>query len=150
MLLPLNDDIIKKGFCWGEYEVTVDTGPRIRLNRPIIRGFKGHKVKKIWRYLDPTGPRMIICPAQHREIYIKAAMQNFPSVMGVEEAYRKFICTGEPVLLKDHGRISITEIFNQHIKITSGQQVVILGVGLWYEVWKRNDRMRKANVDEAK
>jgi hypothetical protein len=59
-MLPLNDDILKSGFCWSEYEVTVDVGPRIRLPRSIIKVLKDHGVNELWRFPDPTGPRMII------------------------------------------------------------------------------------------
>jgi hypothetical protein len=51
MLLSLDDDILRDGFCWGlYYEVTMDTRPRMRLPRSIIKVFQQHKVQKAWLY----------------------------------------------------------------------------------------------------
>lgn len=139
MLLPLNGDIFESGFCWGEFEVTLDAGPRIRLPRAVIKVLKEHKVRQLWRFPDPTGPRMIICPGQNRQNYIEVAKQNFPASMEAGEAYRKFICTSKPVTLSDHGKVSITSVCNRHLKVTAGQRVVLVGVGPWYEVWRQDD-----------
>jgi len=139
MLLPLNDRIFKNGFRWGEYEVTVDIGPRIRLPRPVVKVLKDQKVRRLWRYPDPTGPRVIICPEQSRLTYVKLAKQHLPASMESGEAYRKYICAGEVVLFRDHGRISITTVCNKHMVMIAGQPVVIVGTGLWYEVRKQDD-----------
>jgi DNA-binding transcriptional regulator/RsmH inhibitor MraZ len=139
MPLPLDDKSVEKGYCLGEYEVTVDVGPRIRLPRPILKVLKDHKVLEVWRYPDPTGQRMVICPAQNRLTYIKLAKQHLPESIEPDEANRRFICTGEPVNLSDHGQVSITLACNRNLNIVAGQQVVIIGVGHWYEVWRQDD-----------
>ena len=142
---PLNDNVIEAGFCWGEYEVTLDTGPRIRLPRSVVKVLKDHEVCRLWRYPDPTGPRIIICPEQSRLTYMKLAEQHLPASMESGEAYRKYICTGEVVLFRDHGRISITAVCNKHMDVVAGQQVVIVGTGLWYEVWKQDEWLGNSN-----
>jgi hypothetical protein len=43
-MLPLDDDILRDGFCWGLCEITVDRGPRIRLPKAVIKIMKQHKV----------------------------------------------------------------------------------------------------------
>jgi len=138
-MLPLNDDILKSGFFWREFEVTVDVGPRIRLPRFVIKILKDHKVKELWCFVDPTGPRMIICPSQNRQTYIKVAEQNFPALMEAEEAFRKFICTGKQVTLSNQGQVSIPSVCNRYLKIEAGQEIVLIGVGNWYELWRQDD-----------
>jgi DNA-binding transcriptional regulator/RsmH inhibitor MraZ len=139
MPLPLDDNVVEDGFCWGLYEVTVDRGPRIRLPAGIIKVLESHKVKELWLYPDPTGRRLIICPEQNRPTYIAAAKQNLPDSMEPDEAYRKFICAGEAIPFRGHGRISIAVKFNRDFKAEAGQQVVIVGTGPWYELWRQDD-----------
>jgi DNA-binding transcriptional regulator/RsmH inhibitor MraZ len=35
--------------------------------------------------------------------------------------------------------VSITLVFNEHIKVVAGEQVVIVGAGQWYELWRQDD-----------
>jgi DNA-binding transcriptional regulator/RsmH inhibitor MraZ len=139
MLFSVNDASLEGGFCWGEFEITVDTGPRIRLPRSVIQTLNSHKVKELWRFPDPTGPRMIICPGQKRQAYIEVAKQNFPTQLEAGEAYRRFICTGTQVILRDHGKVSITAACNRSLKVEAGEQVSLVGVGPWYELWRGDD-----------
>ena len=139
MRTRIDHKMLEQGYCWGEYEVTVDTGPRIRLNSAIVKVLEEHAVQELWRYPDPTGPRMILCPGQHRSTYMKAAQQNFPSSLEPEDAYRRFICVGKPVRIHSRGKVSITTACKKHCGIKEGEQAVILGVGLWYEVWRWDD-----------
>jgi DNA-binding transcriptional regulator/RsmH inhibitor MraZ len=127
------------GFCRGGGEITVDRGPRIRLPAAIVRTLTEHEITILWLYPDPTGPRLILCPDQFREEYIELAKRHFPPSMEVAEAYRIFICTGEPVACQNHGRISITTVFNQRWKVARGDRVVIIGVERWYELWRQDD-----------
>lgn len=70
---------------------------------------------------------MIICPDQNRLTYVKVAKQHLPTAMGSDEAYRTYICAGEVIPFRGHGRISIAAKFNREFKVVAGQQVVILG-----------------------
>ncbi len=139
MSLPIDDNLFEDGDYVGEYEVTVDGGPRIRLPRAVIRLLKGRGVNKLWLFADPTGPRMIICPEPNRKTYIKMAKQSFPASMEATEAYRKYICTGRPMPLSNSGNLSITSAYNRSLKIMAGQRVVLVGVGPWYELWRQDD-----------
>lgn len=139
MLLSLDDDIVRDGFCWGLYEITADKGPRIRLPATVIRVLQEHKVTQLCLFPDPTAPRLIICPEQNRRTYIKAVKQNLPASIESDEGYRKFICAGEAIPFRGHGRISIAAKFNREFKVVAGHQVVILGTGLWYELWRQDD-----------
>lgn len=138
-MLPLDNESLTNGFCRSFYEVTIDKGPRIRLPAAIIKVLQEHKVTQLWLYSDPTGPRLIICPEQNRPIYVKLAKQNLPASMEFGEAYRHFICTAETIPFRDHGRISTAAKINREFKAEVGQQVVIVGTGLWYELWRQDD-----------
>lgn len=139
MDLPFDDDALREGPYWGIDEVTVDQGPRIRLPASIVRTLGQHKVKGLWLYPDPTGPGLIICPDHSRERYIALVRRHLPSSMKPADAFRKFVCTGELVPFRNHGRISIATAFNHGLKVTRGEQVVIIGTGLWYELWRQED-----------
>jgi len=54
MLPPIDHNLVENGFCCGQYDVTVDDGPRIRLPRFVVRTLKQNKVAKLWRFTDPT------------------------------------------------------------------------------------------------
>jgi DNA-binding transcriptional regulator/RsmH inhibitor MraZ len=139
MELPFDDDIFRNGYCWGLDEITVDRGPRIRLPTAVVRTLAEHKVVKLWLYPDPTSPGLILCPDPSREQYIKLAKSHLPSSMKPADAYRNFICAGESVDFRKHGRLSITVTFNQRLTVAQGEQVVLLGTGLWYELRRRDD-----------
>jgi DNA-binding transcriptional regulator/RsmH inhibitor MraZ len=152
MLLLPNDDNFKDGFCWELFEATVDEGPRIRLPRAIIRVFEKNKVEMLWLYSDPTGPRLILCPEQNRQTYLKLAQQNLPKSIEEGKAYRHFICSGRGIEFRHHGRVSIASINNKNIgekkefQVQVGGQVVIVGVGLWYELWLQDDWFNNEQV----
>lgn len=77
MILPVNDNIFNKGFCKGHYLVTVDHGPRIRLPVATVHTFVKQEVEVIFLFLDPSGPRLILCPDKCCEIYIQHAKKTF-------------------------------------------------------------------------
>ncbi len=139
MLLPIDDNSLENGFCCGEYDVTVDDGPHIRLARSIVATLKENKVAKLWRFQDPTGNRMIICPGLNRKAYLKLAKQHLPESMKTAEAERKFLCTGAPIVLRSHGKVPIPSSCRNRLRIAAGQQAVIVGVGAWYEVWRQDE-----------
>jgi DNA-binding transcriptional regulator/RsmH inhibitor MraZ len=139
MFIRLDDDNLINGFCWKVYEVTVDNGPRIRLPAVINKTLKQFNVKTLWIYRDVTGPRLILCPEQNRKAYIKAVKENLPSSMKWDKAYRVYICTGETIGISGHGRVPLLSRFTADFKAIPGQQIVILGTGLWYELWLQDD-----------
>ncbi len=135
-------------FCFGEYEVVIDDGPRIRLPRPIVKGLHEHRVRQLWRFADPTGPRMILCPDCFRNIYIETASQNLPKSMPAEDAYLKYICTGMKMecALPNQNKIRITAICQKHINVKPGQRLVIIGTGFWFTTLRLDDWLRIANT----
>ena len=149
MLLPVHCDNIEKGFCCGIYEVSVDSGPRIRLRKVTIDLLKKHKVKQLWQYADPTGPRMILCPPQYRSTYVETAKQHLPKSIDAEIALRKFIFSGELVSLDSQGRIPITPTCQRHLKVKATETVFIVGMGLWYEVWCEKDWLSSGGDNET-
>jgi DNA-binding transcriptional regulator/RsmH inhibitor MraZ len=139
MILPVDDKLFAKGFCLGVYEVTVDAGPRIRLPRPVARILLDREVERVWVFPDPTGPRLIICPDCSRRIYIKVAQENLPKSSPAGKAYREFICDGRPIALRDHGWISVASFSSEGFTAGADDSVVIVGTGLWYELWRQDD-----------
>ncbi len=143
-MLFTKDPKIQNGFCYGFHEITVDRGPRLRLPRAIIQELKQQKVNEIWRYPDPSGRRMILVPHKFRLSYVDTAgeyiLEHFSDK---EQAYRSYIYSGTSVDIKKHGKISIIASCNKKLQVEEGQRIVILGTGLWYEVWKQSDWLRK-------
>jgi len=103
MLPPVNNNNLEKGFCCGICEVSVDSGPRIRLKKGTVELLKKHKVQQLWQYADPTGHRIVLCPPQYRSTYIEVAKQHLLQSMDAEIALRKFIFSGEMVSLDRQG-----------------------------------------------
>jgi DNA-binding transcriptional regulator/RsmH inhibitor MraZ len=130
-----SDENISHGFCWGRYETAIDTESRIRLNKGIVLVLKEQKVTQLWRFPDPTGIRLILCPPENRLTYVKTAKENFPKSEKLEVAFRKYISPGEPATFDGQGRLILTSACIEHLKIDKNRQMLILGVGLWYEVW---------------
>ena len=136
-MLPLLDNkIFDEGFCWGEDEATITDGDRLRLNDDIVDVLKKHKVKTLYRFPDPTGAKVILCPPKYHVIYMKTAEQKLPKDMDRDEAYRKFIFSGKLAAVKMYNRIRIPKTCMKRAKLKTGTRVVILGVGYWYELWR--------------
>ena len=148
MLLPLDDNIIKKGFCCGVDEVSVDSAHRIRLTKSITTVLKEHKVQQLWEYPDLSGHRMNLCPPQHRSTYIKLVTSNFPDSMDFEIAHRKFICAGRPISIDAQGRILIIPVCRRYLIVKATDIVVVVGVGWWYEVWREKDWVSMGGSNE--
>ena len=129
----------QNGFCWGAYITTVAGEPRLRLNKPIIHILKHHKVRSLWLFSDPTGPRVIICPESKRKTYIELAKRNLPREIDYEVAFRKFICNRQQVFIDQQDRIAFSYTWTDYLNVKPGKCVIFLGVGWWYEVWKEDD-----------
>lgn len=139
MFLPLDNESTKNEVCRGEYNLTVDNGPRLRLPKEIVKSLIEHKVKILWVYYDPSGPRLIFCPDKFRDTYLKIAEACFPENMDIQEAYRTYICTGKPWVIKNHGKISVGTFKLNEKKLERGNQVNLLGIGQWYELSKNGN-----------
>jgi DNA-binding transcriptional regulator/RsmH inhibitor MraZ len=139
MIPPVNNENLENGFCCGTYPVSVDSGPRIRFRKKTVEVLKKQKVKQLWQYLDPTGPRVILCPPQYRSIYVETAKQHLPKSMDFETALRRFIFSGDQIPLNSQGRIPILETCQEHLKVKATDTVFIVGLGLWFEVRREAD-----------
>jgi DNA-binding transcriptional regulator/RsmH inhibitor MraZ len=139
----LYDCIVYNGFFWGEYEVTVDCGPRIRLPKSILDVLRKHKIKEIWRYPAIMGHGVILCPDRFQKEYINLILKQIEQHPFPQDAYRMYICAGECISLNSSGRISITKTCNDTFRIKSGDQIVILGTGMYYEMWPFDEWNKK-------
>ena len=149
MALPLDDRMFEEGYCIGIYEATVDQGPRIRLPRPVVKVLQERKVHELWRFPDPSGRRMILCPSEHRKCYIQRIKEEFSEVEDPGLAYRRYLCSGTPIAMKNHGRVSIVSAVRNHMLVEAGEVVVILGAGYWYELWKQDDWLNASDKTNA-
>jgi DNA-binding transcriptional regulator/RsmH inhibitor MraZ len=150
MLPLLDDENLKTGFCVGIHPASVDRGHRITLPKAIIEVLEEHKVKKLWEYPDPRGRRLILCPPQYRSAYLKIARQHLPASMDNEMACRKFIHSGWPIPLRTHGRILIVHAFRGHLLVKATDDLVIFGLGGWYEIWREQEWISKDTGGDTK
>ena len=88
MLKATNKKPKHEGFCCGEYNSSVTDGNRLYLGRTIGTMLAKQRVKQLWRFSDPTGPRFILCPPRNRALYVRTAHESFPSHMDPVLAYR--------------------------------------------------------------
>ena len=139
MIQPENTNNYENGFCYGTYPVSVDSGPRIRLKKSTVKLLRKHKVRELWQYPDPTGPRVVLCPPQFRAIYIEQAKQHLPKSMDTEIALRKYIFSGQPVCIDSQGRIPILAACQEPLKVKGTDVVFIVGLGQWFEIWLEKD-----------
>jgi len=139
MTLPVDDKSLETGFCLGVYDVTVDAGPRVHLPNAVVRDLLDREVGTVWVFPDPAGPRLIICPDLSRPAYVRLAQENLPASLPAGKAAREFICTGRRIPFRDHGRVSVASFSPAGFLAGAGDLVVIVGTGLWFEVWRRDD-----------
>lgn len=134
MLPPIDTKLICDGFCCGEYSTVIGEGNRLRLPNDLAQLLKQNNISELWRFLDPTDQRFILCPPKFVSVYKEVALNHFPADMNHEEAFRKFICSGKPTQMAKYNRIRINAVCLSHSRIKEGDRVDILGVGLWFEV----------------
>jgi DNA-binding transcriptional regulator/RsmH inhibitor MraZ len=132
MDLPF-DDVLKNGFCWGEYPAGIDDTGRLRLPKAIVDVLAEHRVSKLWRSPDPRAKRFVLCPPDYRVTFITTAQSNFQEPEDADRAWR-LVCSGTDARIDSQGRISIPQVCLEQANIEPPQQVKILGVGFWYEV----------------
>lgn len=135
MLQPTGKNKSETGFCWGQYATVLEGVSRIRIGRDIIRGFKEHKVDVLWLYISPSYPAIVLCPESCREAYIVETKTHFPPTMDPEIAYRKYIGTGRSARYDKQGRVYLPVFCLEHAGIKLEEEVIIIGVGMWYEIW---------------
>ena len=70
---------------------------------------------------------------------MKAAKVNLPASLPVGRANREFLCSGRQITLSDHGRISVASFGPTGFQAGAGDTVVVVGTGLWYELWQQED-----------
>lgn len=139
MIQPENNKDFEKGFCCGTYQISIDSGHRVRLKKSTVKLLLKHKVDQLWQYPDPTGPRVILCPSQFRSIYIELAKKHLPESMDPEIALRKFISSGEPICIDSQGRIPILSVCQEQFKVEGTDVVIIVGMAFWFEIWHEKD-----------
>ncbi len=132
MDLPF-DDVLKNGFCWGEYHARIDDTGRLRLPKAIVDVLAKHGISRLWRCPDPRAKRFVLSPPDHRATFINAVMGRLTDSEDSERAWR-LICSGTDAAVDSQGRITIPKVCLEHAAVEPPQQVTILGVGFWYEV----------------
>jgi DNA-binding transcriptional regulator/RsmH inhibitor MraZ len=132
MDLPF-DDVMKNGFCWGEYPARIDDTGRLRLPKAIVDVLAQHGISRLWRCPDPGGERFILCLPEHRVTYIDHIQKYLEHNEGNDDAWR-LVCAGTEAGIDRQGRISIPNACLRQAGINPPQQVSALGVGFWYEV----------------
>lgn len=133
MLLPLNDEIFEKGYCFGQYEPKIDDESRLRLPKEVFDTLKEHGVTKLYRCPDPTGKRFILCPTEQWKTFVKAVREQFEESPDAEQASR-LLCCSTATDIDGQGRIRITKTCLNRAGLGPDRRVNMLGVGKWYEV----------------
>jgi DNA-binding transcriptional regulator/RsmH inhibitor MraZ len=139
MLYIPEKKVVSDGFCWGKYESKIDEESRIRLNKRIVDILRKQKVHQLWCFADPSRDGIVLSPPSSRDVYMDLVFKSYTDEQDRLQAYRKYICTGELIGFDNQGRFSLTSASIEHFKIKIGEQIVLLGTGLWFEVWKSDD-----------
>lgn len=133
-MLPLiDDDILKTGFCWGQYQLRIDDTCRLRLCKEIVTLLAEHKMSRLWRYPDPESERFVLCPTEQRQKFIDIASYRLKDAPDAESRFR-LLSSGTDAAIDCQGRIRIQKACLERAHIEPPQQVIVLGVGFWYEV----------------
>jgi len=133
MLTPLDENTLKTGFCWGQYELRIDDTARLRLCKEITTSLKDQEISRLWRYPDPSGQRFILCPTEHRLRFLREAQKYLKEASDAEEKTR-LLYSGTDAAIDSQGRIRIPKVCLDHVGIEPPQQVILLGVAFWCEV----------------
>ena len=133
MLPHIDNDILKTGFCWGQYELRIDDSCRLRLCKEIVASLAERKIFRLWRCPDPESEGFVLCPMDHRLTFIDAVTHHLKDAPDAEERFR-LLCSGTDVAIDRQSRIRIQKVCLEHARIKPPQQVTVLGVGYWYEI----------------
>jgi DNA-binding transcriptional regulator/RsmH inhibitor MraZ len=132
MVLPQSDNNLEKSYCFGFYDGTISEGKRLGLSRGIIQQLREHQVNSLWRFFGATGSFLILCPPEHRNLYLAETTAIMTTAGHLD---RKFLYSGSEAKIDSQGRIALTEYFIEYAKLKVGDPIRIVGAGLWYEIW---------------
>ncbi len=124
-----------KEFCWGRFEVQLDESYRIRLNKAIVQNLKSQKVTQLWLYPGLTNKNIILCPPANQKAYRGKTENGISEDQNYDILFRKYIATGQLKSFDTQGRITLTQDCTECLSSKQQTSLVILGMGLWYEVW---------------
>jgi DNA-binding transcriptional regulator/RsmH inhibitor MraZ len=133
MLFPLDNNLLTKGFCWGQFEPKIDDEGRLHLPKEVVNILKDKGITELYRCPDPIYEGFILCPANNWKVFVEAVRKHFKSSNDAEQAFR-LLCCGLPANVDRQGRIGITKPCLVHAKVKSGDRVNMLGVGKWFEI----------------
>lgn len=116
MLLPIDDDIFEKGFCFGQYEPKLDDESRLHIPKEVVNSLREHGVTKLYRCPDPTAQRFILCPAENWKAFVEQVKKHFEGSDDSEQAYR-LLCSATAGNIDSQDRIRITKVCLDHAKL---------------------------------
>jgi len=130
---PFDDEILRDGYCWGDYTARIDDTSRLRLPKAIVDILAEQGISRLWRCPDPRAQRFVLCPPDHRITFITTVQRHFCEAEDADRAWRR-VCSGTEGRIDSQGRINIPAACLEHAGIKPPQQMAILGVGHWYEI----------------
>ena len=133
-----------------EFEFIVHDDKRATLPVEIYNIIKKNKSFKFNMYLYPGKPRIILCPIVNNQIYVQQAEKEISKQLkNKEDAERIYIHSVKQILIKPHRKIKFSHACSKGLNIQSALHLSIIGVGLWFEIWKKQD-WDKVQADNLK
>jgi DNA-binding transcriptional regulator/RsmH inhibitor MraZ len=130
---PFDDEILRDGYCWGDYTARIDDTSRLRLPKAIVDILAEHGVSRLWRAPDPRAKRFVLCPPDYRRTFITTVQQHFQEAEDADRAWR-LVCSGTDGWIDRQGRINVPAACLERADLKPPQQVKILGLGSLFEV----------------
>lgn len=126
-------------FCFGRFDSSIDEVSRLRLNCGIIRQLSENDVAKLWIFPSPAVKAVILCPEQNRQRYMEYAQTQLPKVLDPEMARRIYIYANRIGKWDRQGRLYLSSAIMKCKGLKIFSEVILLGVGGWYELWDSKD-----------
>lgn len=130
------------GFCWTREYFTIGEPRRIYLPAVIRKELEENNVIKLWRFNAFGFKGIVLCPYQSKLLYEQRINNNLKDKKD-EELYRRdmrrYYYPDGWTHTDAQGRILLTEALIKHANIKYDNEMIIIGTGMWYEIWHVED-----------
>jgi DNA-binding transcriptional regulator/RsmH inhibitor MraZ len=134
-MIITDKQMFQTGLLVGQYTTGITVWGNLDLPSPWHSALIQREIKEFWSFIDPTGPRIILCPSPYRKEYIDLAVNYLPVSGDPETHLRKYILSTTRSVMNFFGTIPLSDRCLAHARLRKSQWVTVLGMGNWMEIF---------------